>query len=200
MIFQPRAEEEGEWISETIFNKFSIGIEIDNAGRLIRSCSGGYKALFGGTFNECDVIEAVHRNETTPAYWHAYKEEQVAVVYDLCVNLVDTYGITSILGHEEISPNRKCDPGPAFPLDKLRERVLCRHRADDGPEDELTMHCAGLVTAAKLNIRSSPVISAVTVAQPLSKGTVVDILHESHGWYEVEARVRGWVKKEYIKT
>jgi N-acetylmuramoyl-L-alanine amidase len=183
----------------TGFNKYSIGIEIDNAGRLTKS-SGQYLAWFGRAYPESEVIEAVHRNESEPHYWHRYTEEQISRVNDICVDLVEAYKISSILGHEEISPRRKTDPGPAFPLDQLRERVLYRERSDEGPEESATLEDLGMVTASRLNIRSSPMKSASTVAPPLPQGTMVNILQENGGWYEVQVRTRGWVKKEYIKT
>ena len=37
------------------------------------------------------------------------------------------YEFDDILGHEEISPKRKVDPGPAFPLDSMRSRILGRN-------------------------------------------------------------------------
>lgn len=181
------------------FNKYSISIEIDNAGRLTKS-GAGYTAWFGKVYPEMDVVEAIHRNESRPGYWHTYTEKQIDAVFDICVNLVNTYNISMILGHEEIAPGRKVDPGPAFPLDKLCERVLLRERMEDGEVEPWFRQHSGLVTAYKLNIRSSPIRSAATVASPLSRGIVVDILQESRGWYEVEVHTRGWVKKDYIKT
>ena len=181
------------------FNKYTIGIEIDNAGRLTKSGSE-YIAWFGRAYPENEVIEAVHRNESEPSYWHRYTEGQISIVHDICGDLVEAYGISSILGHEEISPQRKTDPGPAFPLDKLRERVLQRDWADEGQEESLKPGNVGLVMASKLNIRSSPMISAPPVAPPLPQGTMVDIVQESNGWYEVRVETLGWVKKEYIKT
>jgi N-acetylmuramoyl-L-alanine amidase len=183
----------------TGFNKYSIGIELDNAGRLTKS-GGGYHAWFGKAYSEAEVVEAVHRNESTPTFWHLYTEAQIAVVHEVCVNLVETYRITSILGHEEISPSRKSDPGPAFPLDKLRERVLYRDRADEGQEELLPVQNVGLVTASKLNIRSSPALSASMIAAPLTQGTIVEIVRETNGWVEVKVQTRGWVQKEYLKT
>ncbi len=181
------------------FNKYSIGIEMDNAGRLTKG-GEGYTSSFGRIYKEKEVVEAVRRNESTPAFWHQYTEEQITAAHDICLELVDTYEISSILGHEEIAPRRKTDPGPAFPLDKLRDRVLNRDRAEESAEEPLLVQNTGLVTASKLNIRSSPLFNAPTVAPPLIKGTMVDILQETNGWYEVNVQTRGWVKKEYIKT
>ena len=180
------------------FNKYSIGIEIDNAGRLTKA-GNEYIAWFGRTYPETEVIEGIHRNESKSSYWHRYTEKQISAVYDLCDELVDTYRISSILGHEEISPGRKADPGPAFPLDKLRDRLLNCSRAEEGAK-ELLIGRIGLVTAPKLNIRSKPGAISPTVTQPLTKGTKVEIIQEINGWYEVNLQIQGWVKKEYIKT
>ena len=116
------------------FNKYAIGIEIDNAGRLTKSGSQ-YRAWFGKTYPEGEVVEAVHRNESQPSCWHRYTNEQITIVRDLCILLVDTYPVDSILGHEEISPGRKVDPGPAFPLDNLREQVLPPNGANEEPPE-----------------------------------------------------------------
>ena len=71
---------------------------------------------------------AVHRNESTPTFWHRYTAEQIEKVFDVCAELRDFYGIFAIVGHEEIDRKRKVDPGPAFPLEKLRDRVIVRDR------------------------------------------------------------------------
>lgn len=185
------------------FNKFSVGIEIDNAGKLTKAESG-YSSWFGRNYPEEDVIRAVHRNETEPAYWHKYSENQITAVFDLCALLLKTYPIGQIVGHEEISPSRKIDPGPAFPLDKLRERLLDRERAEEGPdrlaEDGIVPGRTGMVTASRLNIRSSPSLGADRVAPPLASGTPVEILEESHGWYRVNVRTSGWVKSDFVNV
>jgi len=180
------------------FNNYSIGIEIDNAGRLTRS-GDKYVSWFGKAYPADEVVEAIHQNESEPSFWHRYTEWQISAVQEICSALVKEYGIQSILGHEEVAPRRKFDPGPAFPLTIIRERVLVRDRSKDGPEDEPQEHKAGMVITNQLNIRSSPVNGAI-VAPPLPKGTVVDILREKNGWYEVDVKTRGWVKKDYIKT
>ncbi|RPH96867.1 N-acetylmuramoyl-L-alanine amidase [candidate division KSB1 bacterium] len=181
------------------FNQYSIGIEMDNAGPLEKT-GGGYTAWFGRVYPESEAVKAVHRNEVQPAYWHCYPEKQISAVLDICILLVDHYGIKTILGHEEISPGRKRDPGPAFPLDKLRDRVLNRDRSlDTEPEPEYTRR-SGVVTASSLNVRFAPNVAAPTVLPRLSQGTVLDVLREAQGWYEVAVAVRGWVKKDYVQV
>ena len=183
----------------TGLNKYALGIEIDNAGRLTKG-PGGYSAWFGGLYRDQEVIEALHRNETTPSFWHRYDEAQIEAVLELCYLLAEAYPIKTIVGHEEIAPGRKIDPGPGFPLEKIRDLVLKRDRSEEGRAEEWPIHMAGVVNASNLNIRSAPRLGAGTVADPLGKGTMVDILKESNGWYEVDVITRGWVKKEYIKT
>jgi N-acetylmuramoyl-L-alanine amidase len=187
------------WEDRVGLNKYSIGIEIVNAGRLEKSGSE-YVSWFGKSYQENEVLQAVHRNEKEPACWHRYTEEQIATVYQLCSDLIEAYNIKYIFGHEEISPGRKIDPGPAFPLDKLRERLLHGDRSDSNEEDE-TLSCKnpGYVTASMLNIRSGPSADKATIANPLSRNTTVDILDEQNGWYQVDVKMRGWVSKKYIK-
>lgn len=110
------------WKGRESFNKYSIGIEIDNAGRMALK-DGKYYAWFEYEYPAEEVVRAVHRNQSEPAYWHRFPPEQVELVEDLCRLLMQTYGIHHILGHDEIAPDRKIDPGPAFPLDALRRRL-----------------------------------------------------------------------------
>lgn len=183
----------------TGFNNFSIGIEMDNAGKLTK-CMSGYQAWFGKVYPESEVIEAVHPNESTVSYWHSYSNAQIERVYELCELLCENYGITSILGHDEIAPRRKIDPGPAFPIEKFRERIFIHDRWEDGNDEsnEISGNNEGIVTASRLNIRSGPTISASTVTTPLAEGTAVEIVQEKDGWYEVIVPITGWVKKDYI--
>jgi len=180
------------------FNNFSIGIEIDNAGVLEKS-GEDYVSWFGRSYPASEVIEAVHRNESTPAYWHRYSEWQIATVFDLCTALMANYPITMILGHEEIAPTRKRDPGPAFPLEKLRDRLLVHDRAATDAFEPATGGSA-VVTASQLNVRAGPDANAKTVMAPLARGTRVTVLREQAGWCEVELTQRGWVAKAYLKS
>jgi N-acetylmuramoyl-L-alanine amidase len=178
------------------FNKYSIGIEIVNSGPLTKS-GNVYRSWFGAAYNPSDVIEAIHRNQTRPKFWHIYTEDQIQAVSDLCRALIDAYGIKNILGHEEIAPRRKTDPGPAFPLDRLRNNLLLADRSDDAVEQTPEI---GRIVSNKLNIRETPAETAEKVAKPLSQGTKVRILDEANGWYKVAVEVEGWVFGKYVET
>ncbi len=179
----------------TGFNKFSIGIEIDNAGLLKRE-GNTFKAWFGRTYPAHEVEEGVHRNQSVSKFWHSYTEKQIAVTEQICSALVQTYRIKHILGHEEVAPDRKIDPGPAFPLDKLRQRLLGDDRIEDDDHGEPTH---GVVTANRLNIRASGQASAPKVANPLPRNTPVQILEKRNGWYRVSTGLTGWVFGEFIE-
>ncbi|MFN8258185.1 MAG: N-acetylmuramoyl-L-alanine amidase [Bacteroidales bacterium] len=177
-------------------NKYSIGIEMVNSGPLTKS-GNVYRSWFGSAFNPSDVIEATHRNETQPRFWHTYTEEQIQTVYELCQLIIDSYNIKFILGHEEIAPMRKQDPGPAFPLDRLRNKLLSEERNSNQAAE---IPNAGRVSATILNIRSTPAEDGLKVAMPLKKGTKVKILEEANGWYRVTTEVEGWVFAKYIEN
>jgi N-acetylmuramoyl-L-alanine amidase len=181
------------------FNKYSIGIEIVNAGKL-KPQDGKYAAWWGELYEKKDVLEAVHQNHSSPAFWHTYTQEQIDCVLNICITLKEVYSITNILGHDEIAPSRKVDPGPAFPTENIRSRVFGRDEdiEDDPSADEPATE--GVVLASKLNIRHGPNSSADLAGPPLTGGTKVKIIGKKNGWYEVEIARRGWVSKDFLAT
>jgi len=56
----------------------------------------------------------------------AYSEKQIAAVIKLCREIIAGYGIKpqNIVGHSDIAPQRKPDPGKAFPWRKLAENGI----------------------------------------------------------------------------
>ena len=190
---------ESEYGGRRSFNNFSIGIELDNPGYLLRAGSQ-YVAPFGARYEANQVIEAKHRNESSTRFWHTYSQPQLEACEDLCWALMKEYPtINQILGHEEISPGRKQDPGPAFPLEKFRAKILQHDRASDADEI-VPAFDQGRVVVDKLNIREGAGIDHDKIAKPLPLNQKVKILGERNGWYHVKVEVEGWVSKAYVSS
>lgn len=176
------------------YNNYSIGIEIDNAG-MLEPAGDKFISWFGKNYEANEVIRAVHRNENKAQFWHTYSEEQIDAVQQICEILLETYPtISSILGHEEISPGRKHDPGPAFPLNKLRSLLL----NDRDSNKSTDIEDVGFTSARLLNIRELPSQNSELVSSPLPQGTKVRIHAKHEGWYQVSAEIEGWVSGDYI--
>ena len=93
---------QSEWKNFKSLNKYSIGIEINNPGH-----SYGYKN---------------------------FSSNQIISLSELLKYLIKKYNINkkNVLGHSDISPNRKKDPGEKFPWKKLASKGLCLwHRLDE---------------------------------------------------------------------
>jgi N-acetylmuramoyl-L-alanine amidase len=82
---------EAVWAGETDINSASIGIEVHNAG------------------HEHGLPE--------------FPEAQIAVVEALCRDIVARHGIACerVLGHSDVAPARKVDPGERFPWARLAQ-------------------------------------------------------------------------------
>lgn len=181
------------WDGLSGLNSHSIGIEMDNAGPL-KKVGEQYQAWFGTMYGADQVLYAKHRLDADPRWWHAYTEKQIQRALELARLLVTQYHLKDVIGHEDIAPDRKRDPGPAFPLESLRATVL--GRTDEGEE-------RFVVTASKLNIRSGPGVEYPSVADPLETGTVVALLEKRDRWNKVELvehpDVEGWVRNSFLE-
>lgn len=183
----------------TSYNNYSIGIELDNAGVLTRT-GDEYQSWFGKKYSKNEVLEAVHRNEKNPKFWHIYSETQLEINEEITGLILAKYKeIVNILGHEEISQGRKQDPGPAFPLDKFRLMMFGDDRIDKAPNTKV-LPSEGSIIPGKLNIRDGAGSSFEKIAKPLVAGQKVNIIEEENGWYRVTTEVEGWVSKGFVKT
>lgn len=111
------------WAGRPLLNGFSIGIEIINPGKLQKVAEGVYKGV--GSYDTNRDPSLVVKYAKTAAhgegYWLAYSDAQVAAVRELCAGICAAYGIKDILTHWLISPGRKVDTNPLFPLEQLRK-------------------------------------------------------------------------------
>lgn len=128
------------WDGIDFFNSHSIGIEIVNPGFVEKLSNGSFRRTIGldkhkkpvfKTYPATDsdkIVKAVHKHKFWTAkdnqHWHAFPEAQLQSLYKLCKVLFANYQLVSALGHEDISPARKPDPGPAFPWDEFKMAVF----------------------------------------------------------------------------
>lgn len=173
------------------YNSLSVGIEIDNVGWLKKQANGNYsRARLAAEYTEDQIINEPHFNPNIRhIYWERYTQKQIDVVFEICKLLQQYYGIIEILGHDEIAPERKQDPGPAFPMDELKSEVLS-DRSGEAVE--------GRVNTNLLNIRAGAGVNFEKVAQPLLKHADVEILEENKDWYKISTKIEGWVSKKFI--
>jgi N-acetylmuramoyl-L-alanine amidase len=181
------------WDGLSGLNSYSIGIEMDNAGPL-KKVGDKYQAWFGTLYAEDQVVNAKHKLDDDPRWWHAYTEIQIQKALELAQLLVRHYDLKDVVGHEDIAPDRKRDPGPAFPLEHVRASVLGRE------EEERERY---EVTASTLNIRSGPGVEFPPVAEPLKRGTAVVLLEKRDRWNKVElvknGDIEGWVHNQFLE-
>lgn len=103
-------------------NSCAIGIEIANCADLVREVYPNYKMgdLAGKPIPR---LKAAHKHGGPQRLWEVYPEAQIEAVIELTQTLVKRFNLDDVIGHEDCSPYRKVDPGPAFPL--ARVRVAC---------------------------------------------------------------------------
>lgn len=187
------------WRDIVGLNKHSIGIEIANWGALRGGANGWCNAAGQRIEN---VVMAVHRNgnpdgSRTPIGWEAYPEAQFEATVALVRAMRAVYPIAEIVGHDDIAPVRKSDPGPAFDMVRFRQRVL-GGRDDDGPNTGVIRSPGGL------NLRSGPGTNNAVV-QLLADGTKVLPMGANGSWLEVtvldaagKPSKTGWVHGHYV--
>ena len=88
-------------------NRCSIGLELDNLGRLER-----HGELYVAECGKVVVPDEVYAHGDG-SYWHRYTSVQVAAVKAICRLLRERYPVRYVVGHSDVT-GRKTDPGPAL--------------------------------------------------------------------------------------
>jgi N-acetyl-anhydromuramyl-L-alanine amidase AmpD len=125
------------WNGRQNCNVFTIGIEIVNPGYMQKR---GQEAQLIYTSKDAKTGKTVERiverfplsevqqittKEHGAGCWLPYTDAQVKAVTEICQSLVRAYpSITEIVTHWLISPKRKVDTNPTFPLEQVRQAVF----------------------------------------------------------------------------
>lgn len=193
-------------------NDFSVGIELVNPGRM-QSRGVDAIAWYGERFN---VHEYGIQNMTTPQHgsgsWMPYTDSQIEAVIKLLRTLFLSFDtLTDITTHWYISPGRKSDTNPLFPLAQIRAQILGRddpldEHADDNSEAEPAGHFVQIYTPNDtLNLRRWPSFHNPNVLAKIPHKTVLPVLREGtfdgRAWLCVHyGGQEGWIVAAYTET
>ncbi|MEM7371957.1 MAG: N-acetylmuramoyl-L-alanine amidase [Bacteroidota bacterium] len=211
-----------EWDGREDWNRRSIGIELVNYGPITKDDNGVYRNLYRGRVSQEDVFMGKHKNDSAESFlWHKFPQAQLDSAYQLTRLLVQTYNLPLVLGHDDISPVRKVDPGPAFPMEDFQNAVYSQSTTGEtafkDPRSFLPFGKAKVHTPGDfLNLRSQPIIKASTKIGAMAHGSEVDILDDTYHqsatkgrvnnrWIQIRGTVNGvkregYVSKRYITT
>ena len=187
---------ESVWNGLIGLNKYSIGIELVNGGRVVKSGNNWICPVDRKAVQDSDVIIACHKNETAESGWQVYTEIQLQTAIEVGSALVKMYNLKDVIGHEDIAPHRKSDPGPAFPMSSYRSKIMGRK------ENTSLIY----ITTAAVNIRSGAGTHFAPITEELPKNTAVQVLKRDGNWSFVDVvnavhglnDLEGWVFSKYL--
>lgn len=108
-------------------NQFSIGIEMVNPGPLQHRADHALYTRTGQAWDPARAVLAAPTIGGQERYWAAFDEETVESTMQVCQALCERFpSIEDVMGHDEIAPLRKLDPGPAFDMESFRSRLFGR--------------------------------------------------------------------------
>lgn len=101
---------ESRWKGLYGVNAYMLGIELVNPGYVDKKQVAGWP-----------VELRQHKNGGPTRAWYAYPDAQVQACAELCKALKAHYpSIVEVIGHDDVAPARKVDPGPAWNWSKFR--------------------------------------------------------------------------------
>jgi N-acetylmuramoyl-L-alanine amidase len=190
-----------KWKGISGLNSHSVGIEIANWGKLTEGPTG-WKSWAGTAISDDRVILAEHRNFPGATHgWEIFDEAQIAATAAAVSAIAKEYGLgaDAVLGHDDISPTRKVDPGPAWDMDRFRAHVF--GRAEEGEEEAPVFK---VIADSGLNMRDGPSVEHAKIKK-LAKGAKVAKIDSSGVWWFVAEIVggaedqTGWVHSRWLE-
>lgn len=113
-----------EWKGFSGISRYCIGMEICCAGQL-----DGNRAWFGQRYTEDEIREVGDVDNVRAGRYHKFTEAQELSLKRFCRWQLQTnpeFDIDWIVGHDEISPGRKTDPGGSLSVTMTEFRDLLR--------------------------------------------------------------------------
>lgn len=167
------------WKGRQYCNSFSIGIEIVSPGKLDQNGRAWFHKKTEPGF-PLAILQRVKTAAHGDGWWMAYTPEQISVTIELCKALCEAYEIKDITTHWEISPGRKVDTGPLFPLARVRAEVLGK-RHDPVNEAVSALNGSPAVAAAVANESADEPLAPLASPETAVAATVAE---PSRGWLD----------------
>ena len=195
-----------EWQGLRGLNSYSVGIELVNWGWLSGG-TGNWRSWAGTRVPDENVVEMAHKNEGVIRGWESFAEAQIEKTVEVVRALLSTYHLkpSDVLGHDDVSPGRKQDPGPAFAFERFRGLLEGRRETEqpDILNAQLFEPKFRVTASSGLNMRSGPSI-ADSVIKTLPINTKVILLEKHDHWWLVsevinhKAETTGWVYSHWL--
>lgn len=190
-------------------NDFSVGIELVNPGRMTRLNQTTALAWYGRRFGIAEHdIQEIETPEHGHGLWMPHTEAQLDTLIDLLQALFNgVVSLKDIVTHWYVSPGRKVDTNPLFPLEHIRSLILGREDPRDGPVDDAARDVEGdemvqiEVPGDTLNLRRWPSFNPNVIAT-IPDGAVLPVLREGRfegrDWLCVRyGNQEGWIVASY---
>jgi N-acetylmuramoyl-L-alanine amidase len=176
------------WRGIQYLNSHSIGIEFANWGYWRPKIQPATVAAA----EKAGWLKARHKNGGPELLWEPYPEPQILAGTELTRWLLHTHPtIKEIVGHDDIAPGRKSDPGPL--LQPFRYVLW-----PDADIEPLERRDRLKVNASSLNMRGGPG-TTFEVLRSLKRGAVVTVVQDKGEWSFVEdSDGQGWVFDQYL--
>lgn len=117
-----------------------VGIEVDCAGLLKADGSGNFKTWWGASIPAEQVrLVPDARDNRAPGVYHVFNDAQedalTALLLWLKSNNPAVFDLDLVLGHDEVSPGRKTDPGGSLSMTmpEYRRCLQSRYQSEAAP-------------------------------------------------------------------
>lgn len=193
-----------EWKGYSMLNRYSIGIEVCCEGIVdyVRTEADGskvYRTWFGKELNNktTPIVDGAHPNGGPVKGWVLFTQKQVEELIEVSQLLIKHYKLQEAVGHDQIAPGRKSDPGLSMPSNVYS---ILNGRTDDEQVNVstkiLTVTGAGNLG---LNLRAWPATTS-QILTVMPNSTQVKYIRSNGDWQFVEVDgLQGWAHKDYLK-
>lgn len=126
------------WHCGTKHNDDHVGVEVICSGKL-GFTQGIFRTWFKKIIPGKDVRKVKAKDNVKAGYYHTFTDEQEKALVDLCLYLdanYESFSLDNVLGHDEVAPSRKNDPGGSLSMTMPEFRDFLKAKKRERAENE----------------------------------------------------------------